>query len=756
MSLKAWLDLALVLVSMALGALVVHRYSKRPRRYRPASAAAAAPVKRPAAQLPVRSYEELLQVTSTASLVASVERRTRLSRGNWERDCEPALRAFAEFVQCLPASECHHHAQPGGLWVHALEVVDAALTFRAGAELPAGVSTEDRKRLEHRWTYGVFAAALLHDVGKPVTDVRVTLYGQDPRLGQRWTPLSGSMRACGAHWYTVAFDDPAQREYQAHSKLPAMLLQSFVPAHVLRWLGEDGDVLDALVAYLMGDAADGALGAIVKRADSDSVRRNLLQGPRTRFASARSVPLIERLMQALKRMVIEGGQLPLNRPGAAGWVYDGHVWFVCARLADEVRSYMATHESTQGVPGKDRNDRLFDTWQEYGAARTAPDGGAIWRVRVECDGWSPPDPLTVLCFALGQVYEAGREPAAMNGRIVSLSQATGTLAGPGPVAVPTSPAAGTPSALADPGGGPGAVATSNPEPASDARQNANVPVPSPQVSSQGLAPGSGATAPIASLTPMVALQPRRSDSSTDAATSVAPSVAPAVERSPAGPSGPVDDDRLDPAETATLSLASPITQTPELGSPLRPKPKGREPALSIAPTIAGGSVQRRTPTPAATAFMAWVAQSVGSGDLAYNQEGAMVHFCDRGALLLSPEIFRRFFAACEGVSEGPIAALVASHGDRAFARLQNELAKSGWTVRNGDENLHYYTFTKADGKPSRTASFYLIDKPQLFWNPVPAANDRIRAAARPKKMALPASATAAKGASVPHLGRESA
>ena len=135
--------------------------------------------------------------------------------------------------------------------------------------------------------------------------------------------------------------------------------------------------------------------------------------------------------------------------------------------------------------------------------------------------------------------------------------------------------------------------------------------------------------------------------------------------------------------------------------------------------------------------MAWVAQSVGTGSLKYNEDGALVHFVPEGALLLSPEIFRRFLSEHESVAGGPIAELRQSHGDRAFARLQNELAKSGWTVRNGDENMHYYAFTKADKSLSRTASFCLIGKPEVFWNPVPAPNERITRAPRPKRMALP-------------------
>ncbi|MFT3819894.1 MAG: MobH family relaxase [Rubrivivax sp.] len=761
MTLQGWLDVALGLVSFPLGVLLVHRYSKRPARYR-AKTPAAAPAQRPAAQLPVRGYEELLQATATEQLVASIARRTRLSAGNWTRDCEPALRAFAEFVQELPASECHHHAQPGGLWIHALEVVDAALTFRTGAELPPGVSTEDRKRLEHRWTYAVFAAALLHDVGKPVTDVRVTLFGADPRLGQRWAPISGSMRASGASWYSVGFGEPDEKEYRAHAKLPAMLLQSFVPGHVLRWLGEDGDVLDSLVSYLMGEDPDGVLGAIVKRADSDSVRRNLLQGPRTRFASARSVPLIDRLMEALRRMLVDGGQLPLNRPGAAGWVHDGKVWFVCARLADEVRGYLAAHESPAGIPGKDRNDRMFDTWQEFGAALPAPDGGAVWRVRIECDGWSPPDPLTVLCFPVSTVFEPGRPPSAMNGRVVPVDQVAAAHA---PAEVPRvelsskvrEAAAAPPTAQP---AAPSAAAVQPSAPAEANRPPASAPaaLEAAAVALPGEAPAPPKAAPAVQLAPVQLPVTRQTPARSPAPAATAEAPLARTEPTSAGvlaaalppqlppPATPASrserPDQLTPEESASLEASPRVAATPELGAPMRPKERGKQPAESVAPRIAASLTTRRTPTPAATAFMAWVAQSVGTGELSYNQEGAMVHFVPEGALLLSPEIFRRFFSVCKDLQEGPIADLRASHGDRAFARLQNELAKSGWTVRNGDENLHYYVFVKADGAASRIASFYLIGRPQLFWNPVPAPNERIRLAQRPKKMVLPGSAPA--------------
>ncbi|OYZ53600.1 MAG: hypothetical protein B7Y21_15095, partial [Hydrogenophilales bacterium 16-61-112] len=125
----------------------------------------------------------------------------------------------------------------------------------------------------------------------------------------------------GLTHYTLNFE--ITRDYDLHKKLPIVLFQRLVPSHVLAWLADDVQLMGDLTSYLSGDDQDkGVLREIVTRADSESVKNNLMQGPRTRFASARSVPLIERLMQAL-RLMLEEGRLSLNRAGSHGWVYDG-------------------------------------------------------------------------------------------------------------------------------------------------------------------------------------------------------------------------------------------------------------------------------------------------------------------------------------------------------------------------------------------------------------------------------------------------
>ena len=375
------------------------------------------PAAPPDGELPILGFESLMERTGTSHLAGALRARLGFPAEMFDAAVRPVVAAFAEFVQLLPASESHHHAEPGGLFVHTMEVVSFALDYRRGQILPKGAPPEAIGEQAARWTYAVFVAALLHDVGKPIADLRVRLSKGDSE-SEPWSPLAGSMAACGATSYRVEFVPRGARQYELHSKLPVLLLNRFVPASVLGWCAADDGLIRELLAYLAGDkaACDGTLHELVSRADSESVRRNLLSGSRVRFATARRVPLIEQLMHAVRTMLQEGGRLPLNRSGAAGWVYGGDLWFVSKRLADEVRAYLiAADSSGDGIPGD--NQRLFDTWQEYGAAVPNPrTGGAVWDVTVIGPDYE--HPLTVLRFPLQVLFKrAELYPPAMQGRI---------------------------------------------------------------------------------------------------------------------------------------------------------------------------------------------------------------------------------------------------------------------------------------------------------------------------------------------------
>ncbi|MGA4476639.1 TraI domain-containing protein, partial [Ectopseudomonas chengduensis] len=88
---------------------------------------------------------------SAASLLASPRRRkllehiwqrTSLSRRQFATLYLAPLERYAELVQKFPASENHHHAYPGGMLDHGLEIVAYALKLRQSYLLPAGVTPE--------------------------------------------------------------------------------------------------------------------------------------------------------------------------------------------------------------------------------------------------------------------------------------------------------------------------------------------------------------------------------------------------------------------------------------------------------------------------------------------------------------------------------------------------------------------------------------------------------------------------------------
>lgn len=375
--------------------------SDRPSR----SLLASAPTWAPSDTLPVVESVRLLARSEVAQLVRSIISKSGLAGSNVESDLVPLIESYAEFVQMLPASEAHHHAQPGGMLTHTLEVVDYALSYRRSYMLPLGAGAERVNELKHVWTMAVILVAMFHDIGKPMSDLCVTLYAQQGigREGRRWTPLAGPMAQQGATHYRVDFN--RDRRYEHHTELSVILMQRLVPAHVVAWIGEQDEQLLPKILESLSPGADRKfiLVDITRRADQESTKVNLLSGPRTRFLSARETPLVDVLDEALNRL-IASGRLRLNVPGGHGFVDGDDLLVVVPRVLDEIRAFLAQAliSGSRGIPQD--NLILYSTWMDFG--RLIPQSGlvradgsqgpprAVWRVSVG----GIPTPLTVLRF----------------------------------------------------------------------------------------------------------------------------------------------------------------------------------------------------------------------------------------------------------------------------------------------------------------------------------------------------------------------
>lgn len=360
---------------------------------------------------------ELLAQGSRPGLLRQIDRLLSVPRSHLESLFHATIVRYARFVQQIPASEAHHHAGAGGMLDHGLEVLANALALRRGYLLPQGAEPECLARTQDLWTYAVFTAALLHDVGKAVVDQRVLLFNTRKRPLGIWDPWQGPMDQTSA-WYRVEF--VRGRTYGLHERVAPLLARFIVPTTGLSWLASDRDVLAAWVATISGDRdRSGVLGDIVARADGESVARNLGAGESARLVTARATPLHEKLLTTL-RYLIDEGELPLNRNGAAGWLAGDDLWLVSKRTADALRAHLI-REGHGGIPTG--NDRLFDVLQEHGVV--SPNGErAIWRARVAGESWA--HELTMLRISATRVWsDIERRPAQFAGTVTAIENASG-------------------------------------------------------------------------------------------------------------------------------------------------------------------------------------------------------------------------------------------------------------------------------------------------------------------------------------------
>lgn len=625
-------------------------------------------------RFPILNFEQLIEVCGVSGLLKEIENKTGFTKTNFTDDCLPVLSHVAEYIQLLPASEAHHHAHPGGLITHLFEVVRHSLHLRTGVALPIGASPEEQMRLGPIWTYGVFLGALLHDIGKPVSDVIVTLHDQRERTTV-WHPMTASMTDTTGKTYSVEFN--AERQYREHEGLAINLLRALVPTTTLQWLAKDPNLYKQLVEVLSGNPAkENILYRIINKGDSHSVEASLAKGPATRFSSARAIPLIDRITRAITRMLDEGGHLPLNRPGGSGFVYGEDVWFIAGTLGDKVRQYLNTHEirtaAAAGIPTD--NSRIFDILSEYQSIQTQVDGSAIWSIRVTVGDWS--QNLTALRFRRDKI-----DTQVPDSPVVSIEVLAKKLASAKPDSFADTLLAG---------------ATATPAPIkNETSENQGHPMDNPEEA-----------------------EPQRYSE-----------IAEAPERDPNTIN--IHFDTEEPLLPAVLPTVVNEKTIPAEIQTQRPEPPADTPIAPVKIAAKSNQAGRRTPNPGKNSpphigverFFAWIQQGLQSGEIHYNESSAFVHFTEAGMLLLSPACVKEFVGkfGIDGDGSNP------SDDRKQWAKFQSLLQRSGYLKRRENcaisSYLHTYSTSKGDlSKPLRC---YLVPSPERFFANVPAPNPHL-------------------------------
>ena len=345
----------------------------------------------------VKSSKDLLSSNKCKQLIKIIRKHVSLPKQQFNQYYLCAINNFAEFVQIAPASEFNHHAYPGGLIDHTLEVIELALKKRKGSLLPKRVTAESEPELRDVFTYGIFCSALCHDLAKPAVDQTVKYLKDSRHTPQMWNPYSGTLVQIGAKFLNIEF--VRHGDYHLHRCTPMLFIHHILPEYGLRWLQCNHSVFKQFVDVLSGQQELNDIATIIKQADQYSTSRALGAQNRPTFLSEK--PLYQKIKSTLRALISEG-EITLNRKGANGWIAHEHVWILAKIAVDKIRSQLEIDGHT-GIPSD--NSRIFDIMMDNGLIMHNPDGNkAIWKIHIEMVDWNPENEFSVLKFPLNIAF----------------------------------------------------------------------------------------------------------------------------------------------------------------------------------------------------------------------------------------------------------------------------------------------------------------------------------------------------------------
>ena len=618
--------------------------------------------------LPVLTADQLYTRLELHNRLRSIRRKVGIDPKRYEYMYAAPIAKYCELVQLLPASQAYHHAYHGGLIVHTLSVVENAIYERNRYELPLASEPEVIEAQKNLWTYAVFVAALLHDIGKVMTMV----YFIDRDGQQRIiNPAAGSLLQQGVKTYALQFRET--RHYRLHERLGLLFMAQLLDAISMDFLTRDLDIFGEVLGYINADeAAWGSVGAIVRTADQMSVEADLriaTQTGRTRQFTGAATTLEnfgERLMRTL-RLLVEQRQLPVNRPGATLFTSDDrvYVYAVAKTLADKLRDAMKSLGATD-VPTE--NTRIFDELQQNGLLVPTASGQAIHNIHVSIPDAHFSQDFTTLKFETRKVFSTASMPQALAGQVSEGSK-------PHPAEHKT---AGK----------------------SPAANKAGTTPPATEQDPQALKQEDAITALQSAETVTNTLQQ-------DTSPELLPDENEQLEQD-ARLSLQQEDADASPALPMVMEEATPLQQVPDMS--LLQQVQVSTVAGEVKPANQVNTDQgAESPEATVAAWWAWLWQQIEAKNLVVNRSGSQAYIVEhdgkRCLAIVSPKTFADFAVAVGNypASEGPLnrEAMVAAAGP-----VQSAIHKMHVNIPFGGKQIHYRKPKSAQSAKARLSLYF--------------------------------------------------
>lgn len=309
--------------------------------------------------LPVAPLDKIL--ATQAELIEKVRNSLGFTVDDFNRLVLPVIQRYAAFVHLLPASESHHHRGAGGLFRHGLEVAFWAAQASESVIFSIEGTPRERRDNEPRWRLASCFSGLLHDVGKPLSDVSIT----DKDGSITWNPYSESLHDW-AHRHEIDryFIRWRDKRHKRHEQFSLLAVDRIIPAETREFLSKSGpSIMEAMLEAISGTSVNQPVTKLMLRADQESVSRDLRQSRLDVDEFSYGVPVERYVFDAIRRLV-KTGKWKVNEPGAKVWHLNQGVFIAWKQLG-----YLYDLISHDKIPGIPRDpDTLADILIERGFA----------------------------------------------------------------------------------------------------------------------------------------------------------------------------------------------------------------------------------------------------------------------------------------------------------------------------------------------------------------------------------------------------
>ncbi len=292
--------------------------------------------------LPYDSVESLLRDQS--KLIAEIKQASGLNPRDYESYILPAIKNYAGYAHHLPASQSNHHKHAGGLFHHGLDVaLKAARRSDSALYMNIGCPT-DKKKGELAWRCAAIVGGLIHDVGKSVSDMKIT-----NKDGIEWNPHEETL----VRWleknnyakYWVTWRRGRHKKHMIAGNIP----DNIIPEKTKVWMHSvDPELNGIIINTITSNNEDTDLSEIIHGADSDSVSEDLNKYGLLPDQGGLGIPLGRIIIDHMVQL-IEEERWSVNKVGGRVWVTKEGVFVVWKPAAADITKKISK-DRIKGIP----------------------------------------------------------------------------------------------------------------------------------------------------------------------------------------------------------------------------------------------------------------------------------------------------------------------------------------------------------------------------------------------------------------------